>query len=388
MTAKFTSPVLLSSVLSVLLSGCSFEWVMNKVDPGRDRPASARAVEVHQKAFVVDLHSDTLLWNRDLTERADYAHEDVPRMREGGIDLQIYSMPTQTPWGLNIESNDSHSDMLHVATPIKGWPLRTWFSTFERARYMAAKLAGVCAQPTQKVRCIRTKEDMAAALADPQTVNVMLSVEGAHAFRSLEELRVLHGDGLRMVGLTHFFDNKVGGSAHGRKKGRITRYGLEVVAEAERLGIVIDLAHASQPLIDDVLTVAKKPVVFSHTGVKGVCDNSRNISDDTLRRVAANGGVVGVAFFKPALCEATLEQVVAAILHVVKVAGVKHAALGSDWDGAVTTIFDATGLDRVTEELLAAGLSEDDVAAILGGNVVRVLREALPSAAQAQAMLR
>lgn len=370
------------------LHGCSFERVLNRVDPGPDRPASARAVDAHQKAFVVDMHSDSLLWGRDLTERADYAHEDLPRMREGGIDLQVYAMTTKTPWGLNFESNNSNTDMLDLFTPLKGWPAETWFSPFERARYMARKLAELCTGAQTRARCIRTREDLEAATASTAAVNVLLSAEGAHAFTTLDEFRVLYGDGLRMVGLTHFFDNQVGGSAHGQKKGGLTRFGLQVVREAERLGVVVDLAHASRPLINDVLRVAKKPIVFSHTGVKGVCDTTRNIDDETLRKVAANGGVVGISFFKPALCERSLKQVVDAILHVARVAGPQHAALGSDFDGAVVTIFDATGIARVTEELLAAGLSEADVAGILGGNVVRVLRQDLPSAAQTAMLSR
>jgi membrane dipeptidase len=124
-------------LLPLVVSGCSFERMLNRVDPGPDRPAGAAAVEVHRKAFVVDLHADSLLWSRNLLQRADYAHVDVPRMIEGGINLQIFSMPTKTPWGLNFKSNKGNSDMLSLATPLKFWPVRTWNSPFERARYMA-----------------------------------------------------------------------------------------------------------------------------------------------------------------------------------------------------------------------------------------------------------
>jgi membrane dipeptidase len=237
------------------------------------------------------------------------------------------------------------------------------------------------------VRFIRTREDLEAAIADPSSTNVLLSGEGTHTFEgSLPEFRTLYLDGLRMVGLVHFFDSAVGGSAQGEHKGGLTEFGRTWIREAEQIGVTVDLAHASDQLIEDTLAIATKPVVFSHTGVKGVCDNSRNISDDTIRKIAANGGLIGLAYFEPAICERTVKQIVDSILHVVNLVGPEYAALGSDFDGAVTTVFDTTGVPRITEELLAAGLSEDDVRAVLGGNAVRVLLANLPTQAKFEAV--
>ena len=104
-----------------------------------------------------------------------------------------------------------------------------------------------------------------------------------------------------MVGLAHFFDNAVAGSAHGVEKGGLTALGRELVAELEARSMIVDLAHSSARTIDDVLSIATRPVVASHTGVRGVADNARNLPDDQLRGIAATGGMVGIGFW-PTAC--------------------------------------------------------------------------------------
>ena len=119
-------------------------------------------------------------------------------------------------------------------------------------------------------------------------------------------------------------------------------------------------------------------MVVSHTGVRGTCDNRRNLSDAQLRAVARTGGVVGIGFWDTAVCGDDARAVARAIGHAVRVAGADHVGLGSDFDGAVTTPFDASGLPQVTQALLDAGMAEDDIARVMGGNVVRLLRQSLP----------
>jgi microsomal dipeptidase-like Zn-dependent dipeptidase len=181
-----------------------------------------------------------------------------------------------------------------------------------------------------------------------------------------------------MMGLAHFFDNEVAGSAHGAEKGGLTPLGLEVVARMEELGIALDLAHASPRAIDDALAKAAKPVVVSHTGVQGTCPGPRNLSDDQLRRIAATGGVVGIGYFDGAVCGHEVAAIVAALRHAIAVAGPAAVGLGSDWDGAVAAPFDAAGLPQLTAALIAAGVSGDDLRAVAGENALRVLRETLP----------
>jgi microsomal dipeptidase-like Zn-dependent dipeptidase len=151
-----------------------------------------------------------------------------------------------------------------------------------------------------------------------------------------------------------------------------------VLAESERLGVVVDLAHASPATRRDVIAMATRPLVVSHTAVRGTCAGPRNLTDEDLAAVAGTGGVVGIGFFEGATCGDDVESILAAIEHVAKIAGVDYAAIGSDFDGAIAAPFDASGMALVTQGLLARGLSPGDVAKIMGGNVARVLDQTLP----------
>ena len=154
--------------------------------------------------------------------------------------------------------------------------------------------------------------------------------------------------------------------------------GRELVRRMEARGVLVDLAHASERTFADVLAMATRPVVVSHTGVRGTCDNPRNLSDEQLRGVAATGGLVGVGFWETATCGRDARAVARAARHAARVAGVRHVALGSDFDGAVATPFDSTGLAQLTDALLAEGFTDEEVALVMGGNVARLLAESLP----------
>ena len=138
------------------------------------------------------------------------------------------------------------------------------------------------------------------------------------------------------------------------------------------------LDRTSPRLVDDILSAATRPVVVSHTGVTATCDNNRNLTDAQLRRIAANGGIVGIGYFEAAVCETSAASIARAIRHAADVAGIEHVALGSDFDGATVTPFDASGLVQITEALLAEGYSEQEVRLIMGGNVVSLLLRLLP----------
>ncbi len=146
----------------------------------------------------------------------------------------------------------------------------------------------------------------------------------------------------------------------------------------EALGMIVDVAHASAATIDDVLAMATRPVVASHTGVRGVADNARNLSDAHLRGIAATGGLVGIGFWDTASGGEDVAAIARSIAYAVDVAGVEHVGLGSDFDGAVTVPVDASGLALITDALLDAGLDERAIGAVMGGNAMRVLAEVLP----------
>ena len=142
--------------------------------------------------------------------------------------------------------------------------------------------------------------------------------------------------------------------------------------------MLVDVAHASAATIDDVLAMATRPVIASHTGVCGTCDNARNLSDAHVRAIAASGGLVGIGFWPTATGGDDVAAIVRAIRHAVNTGGIDHVGLGSDFDGGVAQPIDATGMVRITDALLDAGYADDEIVAIMGGNALRVLATSLP----------
>jgi microsomal dipeptidase-like Zn-dependent dipeptidase len=351
------------------------------VDPGPYR-IDALARDLHERLTVVDLHADSLLWGRDLLRRADRGHVDLPRLVAGNVALQVFAQATKVPRHLNIERNDDRTDDIALVALVQGWPPATWRSLLARAEYQAGRLAGMAAASEGQLMIVRSAADLDWLLArravGDTVVGGLLAIEGAHALDSdPANVDRLFDAGYRVVGLAHFFDNEFAGSAHGTDKGGLTSAGREVVRRLEARSMLVDLAHASAATIEDVLAVATRPVVVSHTGVLGTADNARNLSDDQLRGVAASGGVVGIGFWSTATGGDDAASIARAIGHAVNVIGSDHVAVGSDFDGAVPVPFDASGLGLLTAALLAEGLDEATIASVMGGSAVRLLRATL-----------
>lgn len=356
---------------------------MNSVATPAPYPASESASKLHQTLFVADLHDDALLWQRDLLERHNYGHSDLPRLLEGRVGLQVFSTVTKTPRGLNYQSNPSDSDNITLLAMAQRWPRATWNSLLERALYQGQKLQQAASDSQGRMVLIRSRGDLQAFIKtwqqDPQHLAAILATEGLQPIEGkLENIDRLYDAGFRIAGLTHFFDNEVGGSAHGLKKGGLTPLGRKVIARLEEKRMLVDLAHASKALIDDVLQIATRPVLVSHTGVAGTCPGPRNLSDEHLQRIAATGGLIGIGYWDAAVCETSVGAIVRAIRYSADKVGVEHVALGSDFNGTVHTPFDTTGLAQITEGLQRAGFSQADITKIMGGNVQRLLLSTLP----------
>ena len=375
--------VLLGAVAFFGVAPRWFDRNYNTVAQAPPYVASEAARQFHERLFVADLHADQLLWTRDLLQRASHGHVDVPRLIEGNVGLQVFSVVTKSPVGQNYESNAADTDQITPMVIAQLWPLRTWTSLKERALYQAQKLRHAAARSDGRLTLIRTKADLEQYLArrqqNPNVVAGLLAMEGLHPLEGdFANLDVFYDAGYRMLGLTHFFDNEVAGSAHGLDKGGLTELGRQVIRRMEQRHILVDLAHVSPQSIDEVLEMARRPVVVSHTGVHGTCAGPRNLSDRHLQRIAENGGVIGIGYWDGALCSVELDAIVRAIRYVADRVGIAHVALGSDFDGTTHTVFDTTGLVLLTEALLEDGFSEEEVGLIMGGNVLRLLRETLP----------
>lgn len=376
------------------------EGRMNIVSGPQPPAASARAAALHKRLTIADMHADTLLWSRDFGQRANRGQVDLPRLEQGGVALQILSSVTKTPKNQNYDANGADTDNITLLTIAQGQPPRTWTSLLERSLWHAEKLRRVEAASQGELRIVRTRGDLVRLLAvranrlrwpiirapastpvrGVAPVGVVLSVEGLHNLEGRRDnLDRLYDAGFRMAGLTHFFDNELAGSMHGLKKGGLTPFGRDIVRAMEARGMVVDIAHCSHACVADVLRIARRPVVSSHGGVQATCKVNRNLTDDEIRGVARTGGVVGIGYWDAAICDTSAAGIVRAIAHVRNLAGIDHVGLGSDFDGAVTTRFDTTRLDAVTQALIDARFSDADIAKVMGGNVLRVLTGVLPA---------
>ncbi len=266
----------------------------------------------------------------------------------------------------------------------QGWPPRTWNSPKERALYQARKLHALAEKSQGKLVIIKSRADLQRYLASrtPGQVAGFLGTEGAQPLEGkLENLNDLYAAGFRMMAPTHFTDTAIGGAAAGLTKGGLTSLGREWVKRMEAKHMLVDLAHASPATLRDATAMATQPVIVSHTGVQGTCNNPRNLSDHELRAVAKTGGVIGIGLWSTATCGNDVQATARAIRHAVSIVGADHVALGSDFDGAVTTPFDASGWPLLTDALLKEGFSEEEIRKIMGENVVRVLMQTLPESA-------
>lgn len=351
---------------------------LNRIDGEPLIAVSQEARDLHADLQIIDLHSDTLLWKRDMTQRASRGHVDLPRLRDGNVALQIFSSVTKSPRGQNYDSNTGETDNITPLVIAQLQPLRTWGSLLERSLWHAHKLDRAVEEERDGLFQIHGAEDVDRLLrrraSGRDGVGAMLSIEGLHNLEGdPANLERLYDAGFRMAGLTHFFDNDLAGSMHGSQKGGLTDKGRAVVLRMEEMGMVVDIAHCSPACVADIIAIARRPVVSSHGGVQATCGVNRNLSDEQIRGVAATGGIIGVGYWPGAVCDTSPRSAASAMRHIRDLVGIEHVALGSDFDGSVTTRFDTSELSQVTQALMDEGFSEDEIRAAMGGNALRVL---------------
>lgn len=357
---------------------------MNTIDSAPLPPITPEARRLHATLTIVDLHSDTLMWQRSLLDRADRGHMDLPRLQEGHVALQVFSSVTKTPKNQNYDSNSADSDSITLLAFGQLQPAKTWFSLYERAMYHGAKLDRAVAGSQGGLLKVTDPDSLGALLkkrndtAVSPPVGAIFSAEGLHSLEgNIANLDRLHGAGLRMAGLTHFFDNELAGSMHGEGKAGMSDLGRTVVRRMEELGMVVDIAHCSRACVREILSMARRPVVSSHGGVQATCKVNRNLTDDEIRGVAATGGVIGIGYWEGAICSTDPRAAARAMKHVRDLVGIEHVALGSDYDGATTVRFDTANLVHVTQALMDEGFTPDEIRAVMGENALRVLRQGL-----------
>ena len=345
---------------------------------------SDQAQQLHSSLLIGDWHADSLLWMRNLSEQYDYGHLDFPRMQQGNMALQMFTTVTKSPSGQNYERNSSDaSDNITLLAMAQRWPTATWTSLAERALFQADKLYKLAARDPDNLMLIRSRIELAEflerRLSNPTLIGGLLGTEGSHALDGdLANIQRLFNRGFRMMSLQHFFDNKLGGSLHGTSGEGLTQFGRDAVTEMLRLGVMLDVSHSSEQVVRDTLALSDKPLIVSHTGFQGHCDSPRNISDELMEQIAAAGGLIAVGFWDGAICGNSPATVAEAIVYGIGLVGEDHVSLGSDFDGTVTTSFDGSEMAAITQALLDANLSEQQIRKVMGENMLTYLQTYLP----------
>ena len=358
------------------------EGSMNQIDGKPLIAVSAEAKALHKTLNIVDLHSDTLMWNRDLNDSVSRGHMDLPRLQDGNVALQLFSSVTKTPKNQNYDGNGADTDNITLLTIAQLQPVKTWSSLAERSLYHAQKRDDAVVASAGAIKAVDTAGQLDALLSarqkDKRPVGAMLTIEGLQNLEGkAANLDRLYDAGFRMAGLTHFFDNELAGSMHGLKKVGLTPFGRDIVRRMEAKGMIIDIAHLSHGGVAEVLAMATRPVVSSHGGVQATCKVNRNLTDDEVRGVAKTGGVIGIGYWDGALCDTSPRAAAKAMKHVRDLVGIEHVALGSDYDGATTVRFDTSQLVQVTQALMDEGFTAQEIRAVMGENALRVIRAGL-----------
>ncbi len=381
------------SIIIIMLLLVASSWLPKHIEKSRNLVLPTQSIDVsnntkqlHQSLFIADLHSDSLLWGRNLAKKSNYGHVDIPRLIEGNIALQVFSVVTKSPKNLNLMTNSDDTDNITLLAIAQRWPIKSWFNLFERASYQASKLKIMADDPKNNLHIISSQQDFKKYLAlreiKPNLIAGLLSLEGAHALNGqLGNLDRLYQIGFRIIGFTHFFDNELGGSAHGINKGGITSFGKQVLKRMDELKMFVDVSHASPKLIEDIFTLTKRPILVTHTGIQAICasDSKRNLTDNQIKQVAASGGLIGIGFWPIVTCNRSISGIVSSIRYVSDLVGVDYVGLGSDFDGNVSVPFTSSNIELLTEALVRADFDQQQIKKIMGDNLKRVFMQHLPS---------
>src|SRR5579859_5908438 len=244
-------PLLLIIILAAawLLLPSLVERHFNRTLHSPPYQVSALAESLHRRLIVADLHADSLLWGRNLLRRSSRGHIDLPRLAEGNVAIQAFTVVTTSPRGLNIYQNSDSTDMIRYIAMVEGWPPRTWSSPKQRALYQAARLHKLAASSKSALVVVHSRKELQDFLGNrrPGQVAGFLGAEGAQPLEgNLANLDELYSAGFRMMAPTHFTDTAIAGAAAGMQKGGLTDLGRQWVRAMEAKHMLIDLAHAAR----------------------------------------------------------------------------------------------------------------------------------------------
>jgi membrane dipeptidase len=282
---------------------------------------------------------------RSLGERSELGQVDLPRLIEGGIDCSVFNIG-RSP-------------------------------TFEALQRFDIALSEI-EQNHDKIAIVKTHDEILKN-NDKGKISVILSNEGADTYRgNLGVLRMMYRLGIRLIGLVWQSRTLLADSHSDRTNGGLSNLGVSFIEEMNKLGMIVDVAHLNDPGFWDVLEASKDTVIDSHACCRELCNKTRNLTDEMIKALAEQDGVIGITFVRGFLCEdankAGVNAVVDHIEHVVNLVGVNHVGIGPDFEGGGLALEDATKMPEITIELVKRGYSDGDVKKILGGNFLRVFK--------------
>lgn len=379
--------------------------------PGDDDPISKKVRKIHQQVLTLDTHADAPIMMQKPGFDVGVAHDtkrdgsqiDFPRMKQGGMDAMFFAVYTSQGPRTDSGHAEAKRNALHQ------------FELIHQALKQHADLAELATSPADAYRIQKLGKRA-----------VFIGMENGYPVgKDLSMLKTYYDLGCRYITLTHFANNLIGDSStdpDGPMYGGLSDFGKLVVPEMNRLGILIDVSHVADSTFYDALALSKAPVIASHSNCRALCDFPRNMTDDMIKAIAAKGGVVQVNFVSDYLKKpsdahraantkirmsrvgkvpsadmearitaqtdsvsklyanerASLSDIVDHIDHIVKIAGIDHVGIGSDFDGGggVNGLEDVSQIENLTAELVRRNYSEADIAKIWGGNLLRVLGQA------------
>jgi len=336
-----------------------------------------RALRIHRDSLVVDTHNDTIQdimsgviphakeysLKRRLGERSIEGQIDLPRIMDGGVDCLLFAM---------VVSRGMY----------KGRRLR-------RLLQMLDVFFTEMKENHESISLARTHEDIIKNVEEGR-VSAVISIEGGEALEGeLGVLRLLHKLGVRSLTLTHFARNELGDGSRDDGGSHLTEFGVEVVEEMEKLGMLVDVSHINETGFWDVMDIVKNPVIASHSNCKALSDHFRNLTDAQIEAISDNDGVINLsycgAFIKEGvntrddIMKVTMDDWLDHVDHVVNLVGPNHLGLGSDFDGGCgfPEMDDISKIPTITKGLVARDYSDEDITKILGGNDLRVFKKTL-----------
>ncbi len=353
------APVLAGSILVApfLASAASAQPERGASEP--------RMRAIHEEYVFADIHAHPSRFHRANVDRI--GADEIARYQRGFIDLVVANVSSDAAYQGGYTRRDGTSVRRLPA------PERHPQEPGEAFAFTLDRLDRVLETISSGDAVLASSPSAVLAAKRAGRLAVLPALEGADGLEgSLENLRELHRRGVRLVQLVHFLDNDIGhNQTPPYTDGGLSAFGREVVREANRLGMIVDLAHANTRTILDAGEVSAHPIIFSHTGVKALYDGDRYVTDEDIRAIAASGGVVGIW---PTAALGTIEEMVRHIDHVKRLVGIDHVGIGSDLRGMsyLEAFGEEANFRAIVEGLMDAGYSDDEVGKVMGGNFFRV----------------